>query len=239
MIKKVILILPFIVLLACQKNSFKMTTTPNPIPGVKPENEISYLAIGDSYTIGEAVPLESSFPYQLVKELQKGDVKLSKPHIIAKTGWTTSELQQGIRDANLKHKFTMVTLLIGVNNQYRGESKEKYRKEFKELLQTAIAFADGNKAHVFVISIPDWGLTPYGKESGRETSTVSADIDAFNAINKEESQAEGISYTDITAASRLVVSDPELLAADGLHPSPKMYLDWAVQLAPVVIKKIK
>ncbi|WP_234994526.1 SGNH/GDSL hydrolase family protein [Pedobacter caeni] len=216
-----------------------MTTTPNPIPVVKPEDEISYLAIGDSYTIGEAVPLESSFPYQLVKELQKTDMQLSKPHIIAKTGWTTSELQEGINHANLRQKFSMVTLLIGVNNQYRGESKEKYRKEFKELLQAAITFADGNKAHVFVVSIPDWGLTPYGMGSGRETLAVSADIDAFNAINKQESLAEGISYTDITAASRLVVSDPELVAADGLHPSSKMYLDWVVQLAPVVIKKIK
>lgn len=239
MIKNVILILSFIVLLACQKNGFKMTTTPNPIPIVKPENEISYLAIGDSYTIGEAVPLESSFPHQLVKELRKAEIQLSEPHIIAKTGWTTSELQEGINNANPERKFSIVTLLIGVNNQYRGESKEKYRKEFKELLQTAITFADGNKAHVFVVSIPDWGLTSYGLGSGRDIEGISADIDAFNAINKEESLAEGISYTDITAASRLVVSDPELIAADGLHPSPKMYLDWAVQLAPVVIKILR
>lgn len=203
------------------------------------ETEISYLAIGDSYTIGEDVPLESSFPYQLTEELKARGLQLAKPDIIAKTGWTTSELQDGIRSADLNRKFTIVTLLIGVNNQYRGEPKEKYRKEFKELLQTAIAFANGNKTHVFVVSIPDWGLTPFGMESGRDVHFISSDIDAFNVINKEESLAEGVSYTDITIASRLVVSDKELIASDGLHPSPKMYLDWALKLAPVVIEKFK
>lgn len=203
------------------------------------ETEISYLAIGDSYTIGEDVPLESSFPYQLTEELKARGLQLAKPDIIAKTGWTTSELQDGIRSADLNRKFTIVTLLIGVNNQYRGEPKEKYRNEFKELLQTAIAFANGNKTHVFVVSIPDWGLTPFGMESGRDVHFISSDIDAFNVINKEESLAEGVSYTDITIASRLVVSDKELIASDGLHPSPKMYLDWALKLAPVVIEKFK
>lgn len=203
------------------------------------ETEISYLAIGDSYTIGEDVPLESSFPYQLVEKLKAEGLKLTKPDIIAKTGWTTSELQDGIRSADLNRKFTIVTLLIGVNNQYRGEPKEKYRNEFKELLQTAIAFANGNKTHVFVVSIPDWGLTPFGMESGRDVHFISSDIDAFNVINKEESLAEGVSYTDITIASRLVVSDKELIASDGLHPSPKMYLDWALKLAPVVMEKFK
>lgn len=203
------------------------------------ETEISYLAIGDSYTIGEDVPLESSFPYQLTEELKARGLQLAKPDIIAKTGWTTSELQDGIRSADLNRKFTIVTLLIGVNNQYRGEPKEKYRKEFKELLQTAIAFANGNKTHVFVVSIPDWGLTPFGMESGRDVHFISSDIDAFNVINKEESLAEGVSYTDITIASRLVVSDKELIASDGLHPSPKMYLDWALKLAPVVMEKFK
>lgn len=213
------------------KNSFKMMTNT--------ETEISYLAIGDSYTIGEDVPLESSFPYQLTEELKARGLQLAKPDIIAKTGWTTSELQDGIRSADLNRKFTIVTLLIGVNNQYRGEPKEKYRNEFKELLQTAIAFANGNKTHVFVVSIPDWGLTPFGMESGRDVHFISSDIDAFNVINKEESLAEGVSYTDITIASRLVVSDKELIASDGLHPSPKMYLDWALKLAPVVIEKFK
>lgn len=227
------------VLLACQKDSFKMTTNTSPTLNARPKNEISYLAIGDSYTIGEAVPLQGGFPHQLTTILKDNGLDVGTPHIIAKTGWTTSELQEAIKKANLNEKFTVVTLLIGVNNQYRGESKEKYRKEFKELLQTALGFANGNKAGVFVVSIPDWGLTPYGLESGRDIPAVSSDIDAFNAINKEETLSQGISYTDITPGSRLVVSDKELVASDGLHPSAKMYREWAVQLAPVLIKELK
>lgn len=216
-----------------------MTTNTSPIGSSKPKNERSYLAIGDSYTIGEAVPLQGGFPYQLTTILKGQGLDVGAPHIIAKTGWTTSELQEAIKNANLSEQFTVVTLLIGVNNQYRGESKEKYRKEFQELLQTAIGFAGGNKAGVFVLSIPDWGLTPYGKESGRDLPAVSLDIDAFNAINKEETLLQEISYTDITPGSRLVVSDQELVASDGLHPSAKMYHEWAVQLAPAVINALK
>lgn len=239
MIKNPILILSLVVLLACQKDSFKMTTNISPSPDTKPKNEISYLAIGDSYTIGEAVPLQGGFPYQLTTILKDNGLDVGTPHIIAKTGWTTSELQDAIKKANLNEKFTVVTLLIGVNNQYRGESKEKYRQEFKELLQTAISFANGNKARVFVVSIPDWGLTPYGQESGRDIPGVSSDIDAFNAINRIETLSQGISYTDITPGSRLVASDKELVASDGLHPSAKMYHQWAVQLAPALIKELK
>ena len=238
MIKIPILILSLVVLLACQKDSFKMTTN-SPTPNTKPKNEISYLAIGDSYTIGEAVPLEGGFPHQLTTILKDNGLDVGRPHIIAKTGWTTSELQEAIKKANLSEQFTVVTLLIGVNNQYRGESREKYRKEFKELLQTAISFTNGNKAGVFVVSIPDWGLTPYGKESGRDIPAISLDIDAFNAINKEETLSQGVSYTDITPGSHLVVSDKELVASDGLHPSAKMYQQWAVQLAPALIKALK
>jgi len=227
------------VLLACQKDSFKMTTNTSPNLNTKPKNEISYLAIGDSYTIGEAVPLEGGFPHQLTTILKDNGLDVGTPHIIAKTGWTTSELQEAIKKANLSEQFTVVTLLIGVNNQYRGESREKYRKEFKELLQTAISFTNGNKAGVFVVSIPDWGLTPYGQESGRDIPAISLDIDAFNAINKEETLSQGVSYTDITPGSRLVVSDKELVASDGLHPSAKMYQQWAVQLAPSLIKALK
>ncbi len=204
-----------------------------------PADTLTYLAIGDSYTIGEAVPLSGNFPHQLSKLLKVKGLDVGTPKIIAKTGWTTSELQQGIKTAAINQKFDLVTLLIGVNNQYRGESKTIYRKEFKDLLETAIAFAGGHKAHVFVVSIPDWGATPYGQQSGRDISAIAADIDAFNAINKEETLAHGISYTDITAASRLAASDESLVASDGLHPSEKMYLDWAVQLEPKVIKGLK
>lgn len=199
----------------------------------------AYLAIGDSYTIGEAVPLESNFPYQLSAALKAKGIDLGKPNIIAKTGWTTDELQAGIGAAGLKEKFKVVTLLIGVNNQYRGGSITTYRKEFKELLQTAIDFAGGIQKHVFVVSIPDWGVTPYGKNSGRDQQTVSGEIDAFNAINKEETLALGIGYIDITPGSRKAATDSELTAGDGLHPSAKMYAAWVSLLSPSVIQQLK
>lgn len=204
-----------------------------------PTDTLTYLAIGDSYTIGEAVPLSSSFPYQLSELLKVKGIDLGSPKIIAKTGWTTSELQEGIKVAEIQQQFDLVTLLIGVNNQYRGESKDSYRKEFSALLEAAIKFAAGKKAHVFVISIPDWGVTPYGLQSGRDVQTIASEIDAFNAINKKEALRYGVSYTDITTASRLAKSDESLITSDGLHPSGKMYLDWAVQLEPKILKGLK
>ena len=200
---------------------------------------LNYLALGDSYTIGESVDRPQIFPNHLVRELERSGVIVNPPTIIARTGWTTSELQSAIKESGVNHKFNMVTLLIGVNNQYRGESKDVYRKEFKELLATAINYTGGEKSHVFVISIPDWGVTPYGKQSGRNQEAIAAEIDAFNAINKEETLAMGISYTDITPASRNAATDGSLVATDGLHPSGKMYLDWAQKLVPEVIKVFK
>lgn len=199
----------------------------------------TYLAIGDSYTIGESVPLESNFPYQLSAALKAKGIEFGKPNIIAKTGWTTDELQVGIRAVALKEKFKVVTLLIGVNNQYRGQSTITYRKEFKELLQTAIDFAGGIQKHVFVLSIPDWGITPYGKSSGRDQQAIAKEIDVFNAVNKEESLALGISYTDITPGSREAATDPELTTTDGLHPSAKMYAQWVSLLLPSVMEQLK
>jgi len=206
---------------------------------INTEHKIAYLALGDSYTIGESVSLESNFPYQLSAKLNRDGLDVAKPHIIAVTGWTTSELQAAIEAESLKQKFGLVTLLIGVNNQYRGESLETYRKEFKALLQTAIDFADGNKAHVFVVSIPDWGVTPYGLSSGRDLKAVADEIDAFNAINKEETLAKGISYTDVTPASRRASTAPDLVATDGLHYSAKMHAEWVDSLTPAIVKALK
>jgi len=203
-----------------------------------PTGEQSYLALGDSYTIGESVAQSSSFPYQLAASLNSQGIKARSPKIIAKTGWTTNELQDAIRAEALSTKFDIVTLLIGVNNQYRGNSIATYRTEFKELLQTAISFARGNKAHVFVVSIPDWGATPFGKQSGRGVQELAEEIDAFNAVNKEETLKEGISYTDITPGSRNAATNNALVAADGLHPSGLMYKDWVTLLAPSVYKAL-
>ena len=201
--------------------------------------QLNYLALGDSYTIGESVERMQNFPNQLVKQLEKSGVIINPPTIIARTGWTTSDLQTAIKASGVIHKFDFVTLLIGVNNQYRGGSRDTYRKEFRELLQTAIEYANGSKAHVFVVSIPDWGATPFGKQSSRGQQAIAIEIDAFNAINREETLALGISYTDITPASRNAATDLSLVASDGLHPSGKMYLDWASNLAPAIISVFK
>ncbi len=213
------------VLLGCTKDVEKtMILTPETTE--KPV--LTYLALGDSYTIGESVTQSESFPYQFAVQLKLQGLNMSSPKIIAKTGWTTDELQVAIQAENLTQKFDFVTLLIGVNNQYRGYSKVTYRKEFKELLQTAIGFASGNKKRVFVVSIPDWGVTPFGLSSGKTTKSIAEEIDAFNAINKEETLAMEVSYTDITPNSRKAATDLSLVAKDGLHYSGKMHLQWAL-----------
>ena len=227
------LFLSLCLLLACKKNTEQSNMIT--IPDV-PSTTLSYLALGDSYTIGEAVSQRESFPFQLASQLRNTGLDFSSsPKIIAKTGWTTDELQAAIKaDNTINTTYDVVTLLIGVNNQYRGNSLVTYRKEFKELLQTAINFAGGNKQHVFVVSIPDWGVTPFAKQSGRDPKIIAQEIDSFNAVNKEETLALGITYTDITPASRNANTDPALIAKDGLHPSGKMYADWANALAPKI-----
>ncbi|SFG60819.1 SGNH/GDSL hydrolase family protein [Pedobacter insulae] len=199
-------------------------------PKITDSSALTYLALGDSYTIGEAVSQSESFPYQVAAQLKLQGMNVASPKIIAKTGWTTDELQAAIKAEELTEKFDIVTLLIGVNNQYRGYSKDTYRKEFKELLQTAINFAGGNVNKVFVISIPDWGVTPFGKGSGRDTKLIAEEIDAYNVINKEETLALKVSYTDITPGSRKAATDLSLVATDGLHYSGKMHLQWALSL---------
>jgi lysophospholipase L1-like esterase len=199
----------------------------------------TYLALGDSYTIGEAVPEDNAFPYQLVSTLREKGVKFNKPEIIATTGWTTDELIKAIKEKDLKDKYDLVTLLIGVNNQYRGYSKENYQAEFKELLETALLFADGHNERVLVISIPDWGVTPFAEKGDRDAAKISAEIDAFNAINREEALKAVVTYVDITPDSRKAATDMTLLANDGLHPSGKMYADWAEKLSAAISARYK
>ena len=219
----------FCLLLACNKKT-EQAIIDMPLNGTA----LTYLALGDSYTIGEAVPQQESFPFQLVTQLKTSNISLEKPKVIARTGWTTDELQTAIKAENITQSYDMVTLLIGVNNQYRGYSLDTYRKEFKELLNTAISFAGKNNKRVFVVSIPDWGVTPFGKNSGRNIQTITSEIDAFNAIKREETLAAGVSYTEITLASRNAATDLSLVANDGLHPSGKMYAEWAAKVAVAV-----
>ncbi|TCD27882.1 SGNH/GDSL hydrolase family protein [Pedobacter psychrodurus] len=198
------------------------------------EGNFTYLALGDSYTIGQSVKQAESFPYQLQSLLKAKSKSVTNPKIIAVTGWTTDELQSAIKKENLTGTYSFVTLLIGVNNQYRGYPINTYKKEFAELLQTAITFAGGDKSKVFVVSIPDWGATPFGRNSGRDPQTIAAEIDSFNAANQEITLAAGVNYTNITPASRKATTDIALVADDGLHPSGKMYAEWAEALSAKV-----
>ncbi len=189
------------------------------------------LCLGDSYTIGEAVEEKDRFPMQAVEILKQRQVAFTTPTIIAKTGWTTDELAAAIKEQNLTGSYDYVTLLIGVNNQYRGRDLDNYRQEFTELLHTAISYAGGNKKHVFIISIPDWGVTPFGNADKRGEEQIGKEIDQYNAVNKQVAQNEGIAYIDITPHSRQAKTDAALIATDGLHPSGKMYAYWAEKLA--------
>lgn len=200
------------------------------------EKTYTMLCLGDSYTIGEAVEENERFPMQAVELLKKKGIYFEKPTIIAKTGWTTDELSAAIKQANLKGTYDMVTLLIGVNNQYRGRDLENYRKEFRDLLKTSIDYANGNVNHVFVISIPDWGVTPFGANDKRREKKIGEDIDLFNAVSQQESQEAKVHYLDITPFSRQAKNNAALLANDGLHPSGKMYKIWVEKLAAEIVE---
>ena len=198
----------------------------------------SMLCLGDSYTIGEAVSEQECFAMQTVELLRKNKIEFEQPVIIAKTGWTTDELSTAIQEKKLRTKFDFVTLLIGVNNQYRNRDLENYRHEFKQLLNTAIEFAAGNRTNVFVISIPDWGVTPFAENDKRGAKKIGQEIDLFNEVNKHEAQQAGVSYLNITSGSRKAKTDAALIASDGLHPSGKMYAVWAQQLATQILQQI-
>ena len=192
------------------------------------EKKHSFLALGDSYTIGEAVPENECWPMQVVEMLNSAGKPFCKPQIIATTGWTTDELMNAIRVENPQGTFDLVSLLIGVNNQYRGYSKEVYAKEFEDLLNQAIDFAGKIANHVVVVSIPDWGATPFATDRNREE--IATEIDEYNTINREIGLRKGVHYVDITPGSRLSLSDYSLVTTDELHPSGKEYLKWTEEI---------
>jgi lysophospholipase L1-like esterase len=189
------------------------------------EKKLSFLALGDSYTIGEAVPENECWPMQLVEMFNNVGKVFSKPQIIATTGWTSDELIAAIKTVNPQGPFDLVSLLIGVNNQYRGYSKEVYANEFEDLLNQAIDFAGGIAIHVVVVSIPDWGATPFAEDRNRDE--IALEIDQYNSINREISLQKGVHYIDITPDSRLALSDNTLVTTDKLHPSGTEYQKWA------------
>jgi lysophospholipase L1-like esterase len=190
-----------------------------------------YLALGDSYTIGESVPVEERWPPQLAKLLETDDIQIEVT-IIARTGWTTSELWQGIQAERVQPPYELVSLLIGVNNQYRGYEINEYRDQFDFLLNQSIEYADGDANRVIVLSIPDWGVTPFA--SGRDREQIAKEINEFNSVNRDTSEKAGVHYVDITPVSREAVSNQLLIAPDGLHPSGKMYAIWAEKAYPIV-----
>lgn len=193
-----------------------------------PKNSpVRFLALGDSYTMGESVAELQRWPMQLAEGLRMKGYDCQPPEIVAVTGWRTDQLQSAITERNLDKNYDLVSLLIGVNNQYQGRSIQEYEKEFAELLKTAIQHAGKRKSHVIVLSIPDYGYTPFGKE---KQQLISADIDAFNAANKRVTQEYGVNYINITDISRQGMKHPELVAADGLHPSGKMYALWVSEI---------
>ncbi len=193
-----------------------------------------YLALGDSYTIGESVGFTERFPVQLVTKLKFQGVEIHNPEIIAKTGWTTDELMSAIESAPPADDFDLVTLLIGVNNQYRGRDTSNYKTEFEALLEKAIQFAGGQHSRVIAISIPDYGVTPFGVKKGKKR--IAGEIDQFNQVNKVSSEAYGIRYVNITDISRKAWMHQEFTAEDGLHPSPKMYALWVDEILPSALE---
>lgn len=223
---------------ACTK---KADTTPvktgSPVQTTMTTDSLSCLALGDSYTIGEAVSQSQSFPYQLTTALNAASIPVKHPFIIATTGWTTDNLINAIANSGITgKKYDFVTLLIGVNDQYQRLSQDNYQVKFMQVLNTAINFAGGDTSRVFVLSIPDYGVTPF---AGGNDSIIGPQIDQFNAINKAASLKAGVHYVDITDISRQAANDPALVAPDGLHPSAKMYGLWIQRLEPLVAAAVK
>jgi lysophospholipase L1-like esterase len=193
-----------------------------------------YLALGDSYTIGEAVQVNERYPAQLQQKLVGLGINLESPDIIARTGWTTDELMEAIRQASPASNYHLVTLLIGVNNQYRGRDTAEYRKQFRELLDMAVGFAGRETSKVIVVSIPDYAITPFGQSF--DPAKISREINWYNKINQQETLRKEVKYVNITPISREGLAHPELVARDGLHPSGEMYRRWVELLLPVAKK---
>ncbi len=212
------LLVLFVGLTACKEDVPK-----NPVVNQVETPVLKYLALGDSYTIGESVPEEERWPVVLTERLRADGGALEDAEIIATTGWTTGNLISAIDFQEPSEDYDLVSLLIGVNNEFQGRTLDEYRTEFEELLNTSIRLAKGDTSRVFVVSIPDYGYTPFGQSN---QPAISASIDQFNAANLEITNAYGIRYFDITPISRDAFNGPGYVASDGLHPSGYQYSLW-------------
>jgi lysophospholipase L1-like esterase len=200
-------------------------------------SSISFLALGDSYTIGQSVGVENSWPVQLTGLLIAEGLDVQKPEIIAQTGWTTQDLKKAIAKADLDPTYDLVSLLIGVNDQYQGVDISKYPSNFRFLLEKAVALAGNKPDHVLVLSIPDYGATPFGKQ--KNSKKISAEIEKYNSISKSIADSLGVHYINITPISEKAKTNPALVAYDGLHPSAKMYKQWVEKVIPIVLNEFK
>lgn len=198
-----------------------------------PARERRILSLGDSYTIGEGVAPADRWPARLAALLRERGMAIAEPAIVARTGWTTDELDAGIDQAALAPPYDAVTLMIGVNDQYRGRSAADYRPEFRALLARAVALAGGAPARTIVLSIPDWGVMPFAAD--RDRPRIARELDELNAINRAEAAHAGAQYVDVTVASRRAAGDLSMVGADGLHPSAPAHDTWARLVLPVAL----
>ncbi|HEY5407822.1 MAG TPA: SGNH/GDSL hydrolase family protein [Ginsengibacter sp.] len=227
------LLITFSSLISCAKKSDNaiMNGTPSA------DTSKTYLALGDSYTIGQSVDTSGRYPVQTVSLLKQQGVKIKDADIIAVTGWTTGNLINALDNNPPKNNYSVVTLLIGVNNQYQHRSLDEYKTEFIELLNRSITYAGNNKDHVIVLSIPDYSVTPFA--AGADTAEIAKEIDEFNVANKTIALAAGVQYLDITPISKEAKYNIQLVAGDGLHPSAIQYEKWSALLAPLMQQQLQ
>ena len=199
-------------------------------------DSVKYLALGDSYTIGQSVSLSQNFPHQLLDSLKLRGIATKSLETIARTGWTTSELKDAINQSGPANDYDLVTLLIGVNNQFRGYDIDIFTKEFEELLLQSIQFAAKDASHVFVLSIPDYGCTPFGVS---RKDQIGKDIDNYNAIALQICTKYKVEFFDITPISRKALTQKNLIAPDSLHPSEIMYSEWVKLISSDIAQKLK
>ena len=230
-----IFILMIVVLVSCEEQNrseyiepLKPNTNNNINPNPNPEAEFNYLALGDSYTIGQSVAANERWPVQLTALLREAGYNYKDPRIIAQTGWTTDELEAAMDKENIQEKYDLVTLLIGVNDQYRGRNVESFRTNYVAVLNKAIALANNNPKNVIVVSIPDWGVSPYAKN--RDRDKISQEIDLYNSVKREETIKKQVQFINITEISRLALNNNLYIASDNLHFSGAMYQLWAKEI---------
>lgn len=226
-------------LLSCTKDDVAVTNIPVPVPiDTSATESRTYLALGDSYTIGQSVQIADRYPVQTVKYLADQGIKFGTPEIIAQTGWTTADLLSALTSSPpLKPQYDIVTLLIGVNNQYQFGTQQEYADQFLTLLNLAIKYAGNNKKRVIVLSIPDYSVTPFA--NGRDKEYIAKQIDSFNLINQTIATRNTVGYLDVTGFSRIAANNPSLIASDGLHFSGEEYKVWADALVSIIKRALQ